>query len=55
MDPLLRPAMEKVIRLYKAAPDLLFACENTLVDPSKPLRDWQVKLIVDAIAEAKGE
>lgn len=38
----------------QTALEMLRALENALVDPSKPLRDWQIRLIVDAIAKAKG-
>ena len=41
--------------LMAAAPELLEALENALVDPSAPLRPSQIKMISSAIAKAKGE
>ena len=41
--------------LLAASPEMLEALESALVDPSKPLRRWQVKMIDEAIAKARGE
>ena len=38
-----------------AAPIMLGALRDALVDPSKPLRDWQIRAICEAIAKAQGE
>ena len=38
-----------------AVPIMLGALRDALVDPSKPLREWQVRVITQAIAKAKGE
>ena len=33
-------------RLIAAAPEMMKALESALVDPSKPLRSWQVAMIM---------